>query len=67
MNTGTIDRLNDKGFGFIKVQGSDKALFFHATALEGVKFNDLRTGDLVVFDEIKVTDKGEQAVGVSLA
>ncbi|MDQ5969186.1 MAG: Cold-shock DNA-binding domain, partial [Patescibacteria group bacterium] len=34
MQTGTIARVTDKGFGFIKPdQASEKDLFFHATSL----------------------------------
>ena len=43
---GTIKRLTDKGFGFIS-DGSDKDLFFHSSALQGVRFDDLREGQKV--------------------
>ena len=45
---GTIKRLTDKGFGFIS-DGSDKDLFFHSSAMQGVRFDDLREGQKVEF------------------
>ena len=64
MQTGTIARLTDRGFGFIAREGEEKELFFHATALVGVQFTDLKEGDKVTFD---VTDgpKGPNAVNVT--
>ena len=41
MAEGTIKKLTDKGFGFIKT-GSDKDLFFHSSALQGVSFDELQ-------------------------
>jgi len=36
MQKGTIARLMDKGYGFIKsADGGDKDLFFHANELQG--------------------------------
>lgn len=50
MAEGTIKRLTDKGFGFIDV-GGGKDLFFHTSALQGVRFEDLKTGQRVSFTE----------------
>ena len=50
MAQGTIKKLMDKGFGFIST-GSDKDLFFHSSALQGVDFDDLREGQRVTFTE----------------
>ena len=66
MTKGTIKRLTDKGFGFIENEGSDKDLFFHATSLSGVEYNDLREGDTVEFT-VEETDRGPQAVDVKQA
>ncbi|MDP3646334.1 MAG: cold shock domain-containing protein, partial [bacterium] len=41
MQTGTIARLTDKGFGFIKVEGMEKDLFFHSNELVGTTFSEL--------------------------
>ncbi len=66
METGTIERLTDKNFGFIKrgVEGEDKDLFFHANDLVDVEFNDLQVGDKVTY-EVTEGDKGLNAVKVS--
>jgi len=64
MQTGTIARLTDKGFGFIAVEGQAKDLFFHAKELVGTSYDDLREGDKVSF-EIGDSPKGPNAVQVS--
>ncbi|PCI21331.1 cold-shock protein [Candidatus Wolfebacteria bacterium] len=66
METGTIKRLTDKGFGFIEQEGNDKDLFFHASSLVDTEYNDLREGDAVTFDT-EETDRGLQAVNVKKA
>ena len=43
MAEGTIKKLTDKGFGFIKTSG-DKDLFFHSSSVQGGSFDDLREG-----------------------
>lgn len=65
MQTGTIKRLTDRGFGFIAIEGSDKDLFFHSNELKDVKFEDLKEGDKVQF-EVTSGEKGNSATGVSL-
>ena len=50
MSEGTIKRLTDKGFGFIST-GGPKDLFFHSSALVGVRFEELREGQKVSYDE----------------
>ena len=50
MAEGTIKRLTDKGFGFISVSsGTD--IFFHMSNVEGVRFEELREGQKVSFNE----------------
>ncbi len=50
MAKGTIARLMDRGFGFIKTEeGGD--LFFHRNELEGVEFNSLSEGQEVEFEK----------------
>jgi len=68
MQTGTIKRLTDRGFGFIAVDGKTdgKDLFFHSNELKDVKFEDLREGDKLQF-EITASDKGDNATNVSKA
>ncbi len=50
MAEGTIKRLTDKGFGFIE-SGTGKDLFFHMSAVEGCRFEDLKQGQRVSFNE----------------
>ena len=64
--TGTIKRLTDKGFGFIAVEGEEKDLFFHSSALIDVTFDELREGDEVTF-ETEDSDKGPRAMNVQRA
>ena len=66
MNTGKIARLTDRGFGFISQEGEEKDLFFHATELVDVEFNDLQEGDNMTF-EIADGPKGPNAVNVQRA
>lgn len=64
MQEGTIARLTDKGFGFIKVAGMEKDLFFHSKDVVDVNFDDLREGDQVRF-EIGESPKGPNATRVT--
>ena len=66
MQTGTIARVTDKGYGFIKRDGQEKDLFFHSNELVGVTFDSLREGDSVTF-EVADGPKGPSAVKVSKA
>ena len=61
--TGKIARLTDKGFGFIKVEGQEKDLFFHSNALVGITFDALHEGNVVSF-ETEDSPKGKNAVNV---
>ncbi len=63
---GSIVRLQDKGFGFIKPESGDKDVFFHASALVEVSFDDLREGDAVTF-EVTEGPKGPAAANVRRA
>lgn len=62
-----IKLVNPSGYGFLEVPGLDKDLFFHATGLKGVNFNELQVGMDVTYDDIVTNDKGNSAVGVRLA
>ncbi len=64
MAEGTIKRLTDKGFGFIDT-GTDKDLFFHNSALDGVSYDDLREGERVSYTEGR-GQKGPCAENVKL-
>ena len=50
MAEGTIKKLTDRGFGFIKT-GSEKDLFFHSNSVQGVTFDDLQEGQKVSYTE----------------
>lgn len=61
---GTINKLTDKGFGFIAVAGQEKGIFFHSNSLVGVQFNELHEGDNVTF-ETEESPKGLNAINVN--
>lgn len=63
---GSIVSLNEKGFGFLQVEGREKNVFFHAKDLIDVKFDDLRTGDRLSFASIDMTEKGAAAKELEL-
>jgi CspA family cold shock protein len=65
MAKGTIARLMDRGFGFIKTEdGTD--LFFHRNDLDGVEFNSLSQGQEVEFEKSQGRDGRSAAVKVKL-
>jgi CspA family cold shock protein len=64
MSEGTIKRVTDKGFGFIDT-GKGTDLFFHMSALEGARFEELQPGQRVTFDEGQ-GPKGPRAENVRL-
>ena len=64
--TGTITRINDKGFGFITAAGLAQDLFFHSNSLVGVSFDELKEGDSVSF-ETEESPKGLNATNVQRA
>ena len=62
---GIIKKLDDRGFGFILVEGS-KDIFFHANDCPDANFKDMHEGDEVSFDTAE-SDKGPKAVNVVLS
>ncbi|MCB9818825.1 cold shock domain-containing protein [Candidatus Nomurabacteria bacterium] len=64
--TGTIARLTDRGFGFIKPDQGDKDVFFHARSLVEIMYDDLREGEAVTFD-VEEGPKGPSAINVKRA
>ncbi|OGG85553.1 cold-shock protein [Candidatus Kaiserbacteria bacterium RIFOXYB1_FULL_46_14] len=64
--TGTIARLTDRGFGFVKPDQGDKDVFFHARSLVDVMYDDLREGEAVTFD-LEEGPKGPSAINVKRA
>ncbi|MFC2067046.1 cold-shock protein [Chloroflexota bacterium] len=65
MAKGTIARLMDRGFGFIKTE-EEGDLFFHRNELEGVEFNNLRAGQEVEFEKSQGRDGRSAAVKVRI-
>lgn len=65
MKQGTIVRIMDKGYGFIKTEGMEKDLFFHSNELQNARFDDLKEGMKVEF-EVADGQKGPQAVKVTV-
>jgi len=65
MAEGTIKRITDKGFGFID-NGTQEDTFFHSSAVQDVRFDELREGQAVTFD-IGQGPKGPRAENVRLA
>ena len=68
MSKGTIKRLMDRGFGFIKgeEEEEEKDLFFHRNDLEGVEFSSLKEGQEVEFEKKQGQDGRPAAVKVRL-
>ena len=65
MSKGTIKKLMDNGFGFIKTE-EEKDLFFHRNEIEGVEFSSLRAGQEVEFEMGQDSKGRPQAVKVRL-
>lgn len=63
MKKGTVKFFNaTKGFGFIKIEGTDQEIFVHVTGLK----DEIRENDVVVF-EVQDGKKGLNAINVKLA
>ncbi len=67
MPKGTIKRLMEQGFGFIKAEEEEKDLFFHRNDLEGVGFSSLKEGQEVEFEMGQDRKGRTAAVKVRLA
>ncbi len=65
MAKGTIRRLMDRGYGFIKTE-QEEDIFFHRSDIEGVEFNSLSEGQEVEFEKGKGQDGRPKAVNVKL-
>ncbi len=66
MAKGTIARLMDRGFGFIKTE-DETDLFFHRNDLQEVDYNSFTEGQQVEFEIGQGRDDRSQAVRVRLA
>ncbi len=65
MSKGTIAKVMDRGFGFIKTEEGTE-LFFHSNDLEGVEFNSLQAGQEVEFEKSEGREGRPAAVKVRL-
>ena len=63
MPQGTIKKLTDKGFGFIEGEQGD--IFFHHSSVEGMRYDDLREGLQVEYQE-GTGPKGPRAENVKV-
>jgi cold shock protein len=64
MATGTVKWFSDdKGYGFVTPDDSDKDLFVHHNDIDGEGFKSLTEGAKVTF-ESEAGDKGPKAVNV---
>lgn len=63
---GSIVRKREEGYGFIKPEDGEKDVFFHASALVNIAFDDLKEGDVVTF-EIVMGPKGQAAANIQRA
>jgi len=66
MPKGTIRRLMDRGYGFIKTE-QEEDIFFHRNDIEGVEFANLSEGQEVEFEKGQGRDGRPKAVKVKLA
>ncbi|WP_455538295.1 cold-shock protein [Terrisporobacter sp.] len=65
MNNGIVKWFNnEKGFGFISVEGGDD-VFAHFTAIQGEGFRSLEEGQKVSFDIVEGA-KGLQAANITI-
>ena len=64
MSTGKVKWFkSDKGFGFITLEGENKDVFVHFSAINTDGFKTLEEGQAVTFD-VEDSDRGPQAVNV---
>jgi cold shock protein len=63
---GSIVRKRDEGYGFIKPEDGSKDVFFHASSVVDVTFEELKEGDAVMFD-VEQGPKGPAAANVRRA
>ena len=66
MPVGSVKWFSDqKGYGFLVVEGGDKEVFVHHSAIQMEGFRTLEEGDRVQF-EIVESERGPQAASVMI-
>lgn len=60
---GKIKCVKEKGFGFICPEGGGLDIFFHASKVSGMAFEDIKEGQIVEFDVME-NAKGRNAIDV---
>ncbi|MBP6859939.1 MAG: cold shock domain-containing protein [Candidatus Pacebacteria bacterium] len=63
MEIGKVVELGERNSGFIKRSGVKDTLFFHADALIGMAFKDLKAGDVLNF-RVTESRKGPYATEI---
>ena len=65
MPKGKVKWFNDtKGYGFIQIEGQDKDIFVHYSAIQTEGFKTLNEGEKVEFDVSENDDGKNQAINV---
>lgn len=64
--TGKINFLSEKGFGFIKADGADRRVFFHASNCKDTDFSQLFLEQEVIFSKVEENEKGFSAKCVEI-
>jgi len=64
MESGTVKRLMDRGYGFIAPESGDDLFFHFSDMAEGTEFDSLGEGDQVQY-EMGTGQRGPKAVNIS--
>jgi cold shock CspA family protein len=62
---GVVDKVMN-GFGFVRVQGFKKGIFFHHSAIQNGSWQDIEEGLSVIIEEVIDEPKGTMAKKVTL-
>ena len=66
MRTGKVKWIkSDKGYGFITIEGDNKDVFVHFSAINATGFKTLEEGQTVEFDIVE-GERGPQATNVTV-
>ncbi len=66
MSTGKVKWFkSDKGYGFITIEGENKDVFVHFSAINATGFKTLEEGQVVEFDIVE-GERGPQATNVTV-